>query len=55
MTFQRILTYTLRSLIRKIEQVPFLAVGLLMTGHAVLTPMLMVILMIDRRLPGDVA
>ncbi len=45
-TFQRILTYTLNSVIKKIVQVLFLAVGLLMTGHAILTPMLMVILMI---------
>ena len=45
-TFQRILTYTLNSVIKKIVQVLFLAVGLVMTGHAILTPMLMVILMI---------
>jgi len=46
MTFQRILTYTLNSVIKKIVQVLFLAAGLIMTGHAILTPMLMVILMI---------
>ncbi|MGB9455882.1 MAG: HAD-IC family P-type ATPase [Bryobacteraceae bacterium] len=45
-TFQRILTYTLNSVIKKIVQVLFLMVGLIMTGHAILTPMLMVILMI---------
>jgi H+-transporting ATPase len=45
-TFQRILTYTLNSVMKKIMQVLLLAVGLIMTGHAVLTPMLMVILMI---------
>jgi H+-transporting ATPase len=45
-TFQRILTYTLNSVIKKIVQVLFLAVGLVMTGHAILTPMLMVLLMI---------
>jgi H+-transporting ATPase len=45
-TFQRILTYTLNSVTKKIVQVLFLAVGLLMTGHAILTPMLMVIVMI---------
>jgi H+-transporting ATPase len=45
-TFQRILTYTLNSVIKKIVQVLLLAVGLVMTGHAVLTPMLMVIVMI---------
>ncbi len=45
-TFQRILTYTLRSIIAKTRQVLFLAIGLVMTGHAILTPMLMVISMI---------
>jgi H+-transporting ATPase len=45
-TFQRILTYTLNSVMKKIVQVLLLAVGLIMTGHAVLTPMLMVIVMI---------
>ena len=45
-TFQRILTYTLNSVLKKIVQVLLLAVGLVMTGHAVLTPMLMVIVMI---------
>jgi H+-transporting ATPase len=45
-TFQRILTYTLRSLTRKIDQMLFLTAGLAMTGHPVLTPMLMVLLMI---------
>jgi H+-transporting ATPase len=44
-TFQRILTYTLRSVTRKIDQLLFLTVGLVITGHAILTPMLMVILM----------
>jgi H+-transporting ATPase len=46
MTFQRILTYTLNSLIKKIVQVFFLVAGLVMTGHAILTPLLIVILMI---------
>lgn len=45
-TFQRILTYTLNSIIKKFVTVLFLAVGLVMTGHAVLTPMLMVIVMV---------
>ena len=49
-TFQRILTYTLNSMTKKIVQVLFLGVGLLMTGHAILTPMLMVIVM----MVGDV-
>ncbi|MGD0471170.1 MAG: HAD-IC family P-type ATPase [Terriglobales bacterium] len=45
-TFQRILTYTLNSILKKIVQVLLLAIGLVITGHAVLTPMLMVIVMI---------
>ena len=45
-TFQRILTYTLNSVSKKVVQVLFLTVGLIMTGHAILTPMLMVIVMI---------
>lgn len=46
-TYQRILTYALRSVTTKINQMLFLTVGLLMTGHAILTPMLMVIVMIS--------
>ena len=46
MTFQRILTYTLSSVTKKMVQVLFLAVGLVITGHAILTPMLMVIIML---------
>ena len=46
MTFQRILSYTLNSITKKIVQVLFLAVGLIMTGHAILTPLLMVLIMI---------
>jgi len=45
-TFQRIQTYTLNSVNKKVVQVLFLAVGLIMTGHAILTPLLMVIVMI---------
>jgi H+-transporting ATPase len=45
-TFQRILTYTLNSIIKKIVTVLFLIVGLIVTGHAILTPLLMVIVMI---------
>ncbi|MBW4092568.1 MAG: HAD-IC family P-type ATPase [Proteobacteria bacterium] len=45
-TFQRLLTYTLTTLIRKIEVVAFLFVGLLLTGQAVLTPMLMVLFLL---------
>jgi H+-transporting ATPase len=45
-TFQRILTYTLNSITKKIVQVLFLAFGLIVTGHAILTPLLMVLIMI---------
>jgi H+-transporting ATPase len=45
-TYQRILTYTLRSLVHKVGQVLFLAAGLIITGQAILTPMLMVFMMI---------
>ena len=50
--FQRILTYALNSVTKKIVQVLFLAVGLVMTGHAILTPMLMVIIMLTGDLLG---
>ena len=49
-TFQRIQTYTLNSIIKKIVTVLLLVVGLVLTRRAVLTPMLMVIIMIA----GDV-
>ena len=45
-TFQRILTYALRSIVHKSRQVLFLGFGLILTRHAILTPMLMVISMI---------
>jgi len=44
--FQRIQTYTLNSIIKKIVTVLFLIAGLIMTGHAILTPLLMIIVMI---------
>jgi len=44
--FQRIFTYTLNSVTKKIVNVLFLLAGLMITGHAILTPMLMVIIMI---------
>jgi len=44
--FQRVLTYTLNSITKKVVQVLFIAAGLLMTGHAVLTPLLMALIMI---------
>ena len=49
-TYQRIFTYTLRSIIHKVVQVLFLAAGLVITGHAILTPTLMVLMMVT----GDV-
>jgi H+-transporting ATPase len=51
-TFQRILTYALNSVTKKIVQVLFLGVGLIMTGHAILTPMLMIIVMMAGDLLG---
>jgi H+-transporting ATPase len=51
-TFQRILTYTLNSVTKKVVQVLFLAVGLVMTGQAILTPLLMVIIMLTGDLLG---
>jgi H+-transporting ATPase len=44
--FQRILTYILKSVTHKFLGSLFLMAGLLMTGHAVLTPLLLVISMI---------
>ncbi len=45
-TFQRILTYALRSIVHKSRQVLFLGFGLILTKHVILTPTLMVISMI---------
>jgi H+-transporting ATPase len=45
-TFQRILTYTFRSIIHKVVQVLFLLAGLVLSGTAVLTPLLMVLMMV---------
>lgn len=42
-TFRRLLTYALGTIARKVELVLLLALGLALTGHAVLTPMLMVL------------
>jgi H+-transporting ATPase len=44
--FQRLLTYTFNMLVKKIEIVLFLAVGLGLTGHAVMTPVLMVLMLL---------
>ncbi len=45
-TFQRIQTYTLNSIIKKVVTVLFLMAGLVMTGQAILSPLLMVIIMV---------
>src|SRR5450631_2080260 len=45
-TFQRILTYTCRSIVHKVVQVLFLLAGLVISGAAVLTPLLMVLMMV---------
>jgi H+-transporting ATPase len=45
-TFQRVLSYTLNSITKKTVQVLFLTIGLVMTGHAILSPLLMVLIMI---------
>jgi H+-transporting ATPase len=42
--FQRLLTYAFNMLVKKVEIVLFLAIGLAMTGHAVMTPALIVVL-----------
>jgi H+-transporting ATPase len=44
--FQRLLTYTLNMLVKKIEIVLFLTLGLILTGQAVMTPVLMVIMLV---------
>jgi H+-transporting ATPase len=44
--FQRLLTYTFNMLVKKVEIILFLAIGLALTGHAVMTPALMVLLFV---------
>ncbi|MDA8255638.1 MAG: plasma-membrane proton-efflux P-type ATPase [Betaproteobacteria bacterium] len=44
--FQRLLAFTFNMLVKKIEIVLFLAVGLGLTGHAVITPALMVLMLV---------
>jgi H+-transporting ATPase len=44
--FQRLLTYTFNMLVKKIEIVLFLAIGIGLTGHAVMTPALMVLMFV---------
>lgn len=43
--FQRIITYTLNMLVKKIEMMALLVIGFLVTRHKPLTPMLMVIIL----------
>jgi ATPase, P-type (transporting), HAD superfamily, subfamily IC len=43
--FGRLLTYSLNMLLKKIEIVLFLAVGLALTGQAIMTPVLMVLML----------
>ena len=49
-TFQRVLNYALNSVNKKVVQVLFLGIGLVMTGKAILTPTLIIISM----LAGDI-
>ena len=44
--FQRLLAYTFNMLVKKIEIVAFLALGLMLTNQAILTPAIMVLLLI---------
>ncbi len=44
--FQRVLSFVRNMLVKKTEIVMFLAIGLVFTGHAVLTPTLMVLLFV---------
>jgi H+-transporting ATPase len=50
--FQRILTYTLNSVTKKMVGVLFLFIGLIVTGQPILTPMLMVLVMLTGDLLG---
>ena len=44
--FRRLLTYTFNMLTKKIEIVLFLAIGFVLTGHAVMTPVMMVFMLL---------
>jgi H+-transporting ATPase len=44
--FRRLLTYTLNMLVKKTEIVLLLAIGLGLTGHAIMTPVLMVLMLV---------
>ncbi|NLX18529.1 MAG: HAD-IC family P-type ATPase [Desulfobulbus sp.] len=44
--FRKVQTYALNSIVKKISTVLFIAVGFFMTGHAILTPLLMIVLLV---------
>ena len=44
--FRRLLTYTFNMMTKKIEIVLFLAIGLVLTGRAVMTPVMMVLMLV---------
>jgi len=44
--FRRLLTYALNMLTKKIEIVLYLATGLVLTGHAIMTPVMMVLMLL---------
>jgi H+-transporting ATPase len=46
---ERLLTYTFNMLVKKIEIVLFLAIGLLVTGSAIMTPVLMALVCLNPR------
>jgi len=50
--FRRLLTYAFNMLTKKIEIVLFLAVGLVLTGYAVMTPVLMVLMLVTNDFLG---
>ena len=43
---QRVVTYALNAITKKIELVPLLALGLIVTGQPILTPLLMILLLV---------
>ena len=44
--FQRVQTYALNSIIKKVTTVLFIAAGFMMTGRAILSPLLMIVLLV---------
>ncbi|MBS0294055.1 MAG: HAD-IC family P-type ATPase [Proteobacteria bacterium] len=45
-TFRRVQTYALNSIIKKVATVLFIAAGFVMTGQAILSPLLMIVLLV---------